>query len=165
MPWPGTLALMVPLVVLVALVQASRSVNELPDLPIAAAVVEIVVVEPPWLNRATATSPLASRLASTRRVPSKETWVACRPSESWLMAMRFWFFRMVCVADDIDRTSLPAISGEAIIAHMREMAAHARCRSVPPRPTSIMSGSLNAPGPAYEASGTLTLMMFWMPIG
>jgi hypothetical protein len=34
-PWPGTLALIAPLVVLVALVQASRRVNELPVLPIA----------------------------------------------------------------------------------------------------------------------------------
>src|SRR4029078_12050558 len=32
-------------------------------------------------------------------------------------------------------------------------------------PTSIMSGSLKAPGRAYPASGTLTLTMFWMPIG
>src|SRR3954454_18521723 len=69
-PCPGTEALIAPVLVLVALVQASRSVNELPDLPIAAAVVEMVVVPPPWLNRATATSPPARRLASTRRVPS-----------------------------------------------------------------------------------------------
>ena len=62
---------MAPDVVDVALLQASRSVNELPLLPMAAAVVETVVVDEPWLNKATATSPLDSRLASTRRVPSK----------------------------------------------------------------------------------------------
>ena len=40
----GTLAEMVPVLVEVPLVHASRSVNELPDFPTAAAVVEIVVV-------------------------------------------------------------------------------------------------------------------------
>src|SRR5690349_17920866 len=78
-PCAGTLALIVPLLELVALVHASTRVNDEPDLPMAAAVVEIVVVEPPWLNRATATSPLARRLASTRRVPSNDTCVPCNP--------------------------------------------------------------------------------------
>src|SRR4051794_13915800 len=69
-PWPGTLAVMAPVLLVVAPVQASRRMKELPDFPAAAAVVEMVVVPLPWLNRATATSPLASLLASTRRVPS-----------------------------------------------------------------------------------------------
>ena len=116
---------MAPLVVLVAFVQASRSVNEVPVLPIAAAVVEIVVVALPWLNRATATSPLASRLASTRRVPSLETWVACRPSVSWLMAIRFGVLQ--------DRLASPATCDREVVAGdqrrghdrpQREVAAH-----------------------------------------
>ncbi|GAB3971020.1 hypothetical protein GCM10027615_28860 [Plantactinospora veratri] len=145
MPCAGTEALIEPVLVEVALVQASRRVKEVPDLPIAAAVVLTVVVEEPWLNRATATSPSASRLASTRRVPSLDTWVACRPSESWLMAIRFWFFRMVWVAASMLRMSLPAISGDAMTAQ-RAKWLRISVSVMPPRPTSIMSGSLKEPG-------------------
>src|SRR4051812_32186300 len=108
---------MVPVVVLVALLHTSRRVNELPGMPIVAAVVLIVVVLPLWLNNATATSPLASFLASTRREPSLDTCVACVARLSWSIAIRLAFFRIVCVAEVIDRMSLPAINGEAIIAH------------------------------------------------
>ena len=48
MPWADTDAEIVPEVVDVALVQASRRVNEVPVLPMAAAVVATVVVEEPW---------------------------------------------------------------------------------------------------------------------
>ena len=81
-----------------------------------------------------------------------------------MIAMRFWFFRMVWVAAFMFRRSLPAISGEASMAH-RAKWLRISVSFIPPRPTSIMSGSLNPPGPAYEASGTVTLTMFWMPIG
>src|SRR4051794_9931983 len=53
-PCAGTEAVMAPLLLVVAPLQASRRVNEVPLLPAAAAVVEIVVVLLPWLNRATA---------------------------------------------------------------------------------------------------------------
>src|SRR3954469_3789521 len=82
-PCAGTLAEIAPAVDEVAPVQRSRSENELPDLPSAAAVVDTVVVELPWLNSATATSPLLSRLASTRRVPSLTICTPCRPRVSW----------------------------------------------------------------------------------
>ena len=45
------------------------------------------------------------------------------------------------------RTSLPAISGEAMIAHIAKWL-RISVSFMPPRPTSIMSGSLNAPGRA-----------------
>ena len=76
----------------------------------------IVVVLPPWLNRATATSPLVSGLARPR-VPSLLIWLACRPSVSWLMAIRSGSSGSSRVAGDMVRTSLPAISGAAIMAH------------------------------------------------
>src|SRR5690606_16823529 len=106
-PWGGTLAEMAPLVEVTASVQASRRLKELPDRPIAEAVVLIVVVLPPWLNRATATSPPLSRLARTRRVPSLLTWTAWSPSGSWLMSIRFRFFMIVAVAEFMFRMSLP----------------------------------------------------------
>ncbi len=59
---------------------------------------------------------------------------------------------------------MPAISGDAMIAHSAKWL-RISVSVMPPLPTSIMSGSLNPPGWAYEASGTLTLTMFWMPIG
>jgi hypothetical protein len=80
------------------------------------------------------------------------------------MAIRFWFSTIVRVAADMFRRSLPAISGAAMIAHMAKWL-RISVSFIPPRPTSIMSGSLKAPGRAYPASGTLTLIMFWMPIG
>jgi hypothetical protein len=46
-PWEATLAEMLPVLVVVASLQASRRVKEVPDFPMAAAVVETVVVEPP----------------------------------------------------------------------------------------------------------------------
>jgi hypothetical protein len=92
------------------------------------------------------------------------TWIACSASGSWLIVTRLRLPRIASVCADIDRRSLPAISGDAITAHS------AKCDRIsvsviPPRPTSSMSGSLNRPGPAYDASGTVTLTMFWMPIG
>jgi hypothetical protein len=81
-------------------------------------VVEIVVVAEPWLNSATATSPLASRLASTRRVPSDGHLRRLQAQRSWSIAMRLAFFRIVWVPTTSTATSLPAISGAAIIAHM-----------------------------------------------
>ena len=67
MPCAGTLALIVPLLAVVAPLKAStREYDDDPLLPMAAPVVEIVRVALLWLNRATATSPLDSRLASTR---------------------------------------------------------------------------------------------------
>ncbi|BCB82696.1 hypothetical protein Psuf_000090 [Phytohabitans suffuscus] len=144
MPCAGTLAEMLPEVLVVASVQASRRVNELPLLPIAAAVVETVVVDPLWLNSATATSPSASRLARTRRVLSPATWVACRARLSWLIATRFWLRRMVSVWVDMERRSLPAISGAAMMAQ-RAKWLRVSVSVMPPLPTSIMSGSLNWP--------------------
>ena len=164
MPCAGTLAEIVPVLVEVASVHASRSVNELPLLPTAAAVVETVVVEPPWLNRATATSPFASGLASTRRVPSKDTWTAWRPSVSWLIATRLALRRIASVAELAERTSLPIISGAASIDQSAKWL-RISVSFMPPLPTSSMSGSLNPPGAAYPASGTVTSTMFWMPIG
>src|SRR3712207_4815083 len=70
LPCAGTTALIAPVLPVVAPLQASRRVKEFPLMPAAAADVETVVVELPWLNKATATSPPARRLASTRRVPS-----------------------------------------------------------------------------------------------
>jgi hypothetical protein len=71
---------------------------------------------------------------------------------------------MVWVAVFMVRMSLPAIRGAAMIAHIAKWV---RCSvSVRvPRPTSIMSGSVKAPGRAYPARGTLMLMMFWTPMG
>src|SRR4051794_601248 len=109
---------MLPVELLVVPFHASVRVNDDPLRPIADAEVEIVVVDVPWLNSATATSPLASFLARMRRVPSLETWLPCRARESWLMASRRGLVRMVLVAADIERMSLPAISGEAMIAHI-----------------------------------------------
>src|SRR5678816_1404149 len=86
-PCGGTLAEIAPVVGEVAPVQTSRSENELPVLPIACAVVDTVVVALPWLNSATATSPLLRRLARTRRVPSSTIWTPCRPSASWSIAI------------------------------------------------------------------------------
>lgn len=63
------------------------------------------------------------------------------------MAIRLPFLRMVCVAEFMLRTSLPAISGDAMTAHIAKWL-RISVSFMPPRPTSIMSGSVNEPGRA-----------------
>src|SRR5437899_7822781 len=155
---------MVPPVVVTAFVQRSCSENEDPALPTAAAVVETVVVLEPELNSATATSPFASRLASTRRVPSSRICTPCMPSASWSTATSPLLVRIARVAADAPRRSLPAINGAAIIAHIEKWV-RISVSVMPPFPTSSMSGSLNRPGAAYAASVESTATMLRTPIG
>src|SRR5207247_3485373 len=60
------------------------------------------------------------------------------------------FVRMSRVAGDMDRTSLPAMSGAAMIAHRLKCARYSSS-VMPPFPTSSMSGSFHAPGRAMLA--------------
>src|SRR4051812_23630542 len=102
---------MVPLVLVTALVQTSRSWKDDPDRPAAAADVLIVVEPEPPLNSASATSPLLSFLASTRLVPSFWICTPCSPRESWLMSISALLLRIAIVDDEALRRSLPMISG------------------------------------------------------
>ena len=131
-----------------------------PVLPIAAAVVEMVAVDPVSLNRATDTSPLASGLASTSRPPAEETSVPCLPRESWSTAITALLVRMDRVAELALTRLLPSISGAAISAH--RLNSDWSSVALIPLPISSMSGSFHAPGPAKEASPTLVWKLFSM---
>lgn len=160
-PWAGTEALMAPVVVLVCLDQRSLSAyEEAPPIPIASTVVEIVRAEEVSFVRVTERPPSARGLDITTRPPELDTTVPCLPRASWSTAITSVFFRIARVAADALRRSLPISSGAAICAQRLKWVRYS-VSVIPPLPTSSMSGSFQAPGPAYGASP-----WFWwaMPI-
>src|ERR1035437_10695280 len=105
------------------------------------------------LNSTTATAPPWSGLASTSRPPDEDPSVPCLPSGSWSTAMTFLFSRVDMVVALAVCRLVPAMSGAAISA--QRLNSDWSWVVVIPLPTSSMSGSFQAPGPAYWASCTL----------
>src|SRR3954452_4520056 len=109
------------------------------------------------LNSTTDTSPLASGLASTSRPPEELTWRPCLPRESWSTAMTALLPRIDSVVELALTRLLPASSGAAISAH--RLKCDRSSVADMPLPTSSMSGSFHAPGPAAAYRPT-----FWWKI-
>src|ERR1039457_4166018 len=107
---------------------------------------------PERLNRATARILFPeSCLDHTWFEPDVATSVACLPSGSRFTAITSALVRMAFVVALIERMSLPAMSGDANIAHMPKCERSSSADI--PLPTSSISGSFQRPGPAYWAKG------------
>src|SRR5262249_2262734 len=109
------------------------------------------------LNSTTETSPFDSGLARTSRPPDELTRRPCLPAGSWSTAITAVLPRIDRVVALALTMLFPARSGAAICAHRLKWARSSVADI--PLPTSSMSGSFQAPGPAYAASPT-----FWRKI-
>src|SRR5262245_29699123 len=111
-PCEGTFALIEPDVVEVAPDHRSFvEYDDEPPSPTSAAEVVTVVAAPVRLSSTTATEPSDIGLAQTSVSPKSRTRRPCEPPQSWLTAITSALRMMDSVALDIDRRSLPRISG------------------------------------------------------
>src|SRR6266508_727829 len=111
-PCEGTLALIEPDVVDVAPVQRLRSeYDDEPPSPTSAAEVVTVAAAPVRLNSTTAADPSDIGLAHTSVSPKSRTRRPCEPPQSWFTATTSALRMIDSVPADIERRSLPRISG------------------------------------------------------
>src|SRR6266545_5309832 len=151
-PCAATLAEIVPADVTVAPDHRSfRLYEDEPPSPTSAALVVIVVPDPPRLSSTTATDPSDIGLAHTWSPPPRSRIRRpCEPPQSWFTAITSALPMMDLVDADIDRRSLPRISG-ALSSAQRLKCDRYSVSVMPPLPTSSMSGSLK---PLDRANGS-----------
>src|SRR6266536_5108309 len=151
-PCAATLAEIAPPEVAVAPDHRSRRLYEdEPPSPTSAALVLTVLVEPPRLNNTTATDPSDIGLTHTWRPPPRSrTRRPCEPPQSWFTAITSALPMTARVDADMERRSLPRISG-ALSSAQRLKWERYSVSVIPPLPTSSMSGSLK---PLDRANGS-----------
>src|SRR5207244_4050526 len=98
---------------------------------------------------------LLVRRVRPRLAAQRSAW---NPSASWSTAITSGFERIVRVASDMLRTSLPAMSGADMRAHIPRCVRYSPS-VMPPLPTSSISGSLYVPGAVAAACATLRSTM------